>query len=186
MNGHAKECEKALNIDSPSYRGQKTAKGDETEWVLVDGVCKELAPRYWTSVQAEGKPVREFWKDFHYRAPRALTDVDISATVPWWEQYEDKTSSFLNAPVAPETRIDQTDIDNRTHPLVLASASDRVQDMLERKAHNYRRTLARRNRPLPEPLFLIPQVEDRRIRPTTNVYIRPIAPADIRGITVNL
>ncbi|KAH7389850.1 hypothetical protein BKA66DRAFT_510870 [Pyrenochaeta sp. MPI-SDFR-AT-0127] len=182
MNGHADECDKALKIDSPSYRGQKTVIGDRVEWVLVDGVCKELAPRYWTSVQAEGKPVREFWKDLPKRAPEALTDIDIATDPPWWDLYEDDPSPFLSGLAVPEARIDHTHLDNHVHPLVLASATERVQDILDRKAHKHRRMIARRNRPLPAPRSMVTQGEDKRIRPTANIYVRPINPADVRAI----
>ncbi|CAO2652355.1 Nn.00g006380.m01.CDS01 [Neocucurbitaria sp. VM-36] len=182
MNGHGRECTDSMDISSDVFRGRATGNGDEVEHVLVDGVCNEIVPRYWLSAQVEGKPLREFWKEMPYRAPKALSEIDIMEHPPWWESYQDASSCFIDAVLVPEAKIDQADVDNHIDPFGLAPAADKIQNKHDRALSKHLRLKAKRNRVPPEPKFPIPQPEDRRIRPTTNMYLRPVQPADVRGI----
>ncbi|KAF1844140.1 uncharacterized protein K460DRAFT_317343 [Cucurbitaria berberidis CBS 394.84] len=182
MNGHSIECIDSMDISSDSFRGRQTTNGDEVEHVLVDGVCKELVPRYWLLAHIEGKPLREFWKEMPLRAPEALDDTDITAEPPWWDLYTDASSSFISALVVPDAKVDGADVANHINPFGFASATERMRNKRERDINKQQRMLAKRNRPLPEPKFPVPEMEDRRIRPSANVYLRPVQPADVRGI----
>ena len=185
MNSQPNECREQMTLDSDAYRGRETNIDGKVAHVLVDGVCKELVPRYWMSVPVEGKSLRQFWTEMPDRSPEALSDVDITVDPPWWNLYEDPPSCFITGLIVPEAKIDLEDAINHVNTFGFASAEERIQEKIHRNLQKHRRMMAKRNRPLLEQQSLVPQIEDRRIRPTANVYFRPVQPADVRGITVS-
>jgi hypothetical protein len=183
MNGQAADC------STPVSRPPGTFVDDA-------GICKELAPRYWMDAKVENSPMREYWKSFFTAEPKPLEECNIMENPPWWERYEDMVyededehtknlSCYLTGLVVPEARVNLTDPDHPTLPIHLASAEEKVVTMKRRADEKYRRTMAKRNRPVPESKFPMPQIADRSLKPTANIYIRPVQAADVRGIAVS-
>lgn len=182
--GHGDECTALIDFLDLSMPNQGTQ--------AIDGqhdphnvVCKEIVPRYWVQSHVEQMSLRDFWKDLPDRAPSALSDVDIMEEPPWWERFEDGNTCYINGLVVPEAKVNFEDPENPTPMLALASAADKVDHEARRKAEKYRRTMLRRSRPIPETKLFVRQIDDRRIVPKANVYIRPVQPADVRGIAVS-
>lgn len=177
INGHSDDCTK------PIPGGIR--RNPESE----DRVCKELVPRYWAEGRVEDMTLREFWRDMPRRAPKAVTDIDITLDAPWWDRYEDDTSCCINGLVVPEARIDTSDVENYVPgaglSIALASAEEKVMSKRKKEMEKHHRRLARQNRPLPQPQLVLPPVDDKRLRPTANVYLRPVQAADVQGITVS-
>ncbi|KAJ6192759.1 hypothetical protein J3E72DRAFT_399262 [Bipolaris maydis] len=187
MNGHSQECTRSVYYPLSTFSPE-------------DGPCKELAPRYWLEAKVEGSNLRESWKTISTSDPKPLDDTDITIHPPWWELYEDVVyseviheegqgeqhfkhrSCYLNSLPAPEARIDPTDAEHPTTHLMLASAAEKLQDLQQRREAKERRLLAKRNRPVANSMFPMQAMEDRRLRPKTNMYIRPVQPADVVGI----
>jgi hypothetical protein len=147
---------------------------------------KELAPKYWIPEKVEGEPVRIFLTQLPSRAPPALSDMgDTDSPVPWWDRYNDCLADcFLEAPPAPEAKIDVNDTENELEcPYAMISTTDRLRKLKERAQKKERRRLARLNRPV-APVVVDPPAPDLSLRPKANFYIRPIQPADVRGIMV--
>jgi hypothetical protein len=171
MNGHGEQCLDPIDATSLS----------PTE----DGPCREIVPKYWILEKIEGKSTGEFWKQMPVRAPSPLSDCDLLTDLPFWDRYGDGSKEFLDALVVPEARVDPKDPENYTAgPNSLCSAIERIEGIQKGRQYAQNRALAKQRRPLREPTNPLPPVEDRRIRPTSNVYFRPVQPADVRGITV--
>lgn len=190
MNGQAQECAKPVYISPDTFNP-------------VGEACKELAPRYWLEAKVESENLRESWKTISDSHPKPLEDSDPTDYTPWWELYEDfvytevvqeegqaekqlkHTSCYLNALPVPEARVDFADPDYPSAAWQLASAEEKVQDKIKRTEEKQRRMLAKRSRPVPESKFPMPAMEDRRLCPQANIYIRPVQPADVSGIAVS-
>lgn len=157
-----------------------------------DETCKELVPDYWLYDTIESKAIDDFWKELATRTPAALNDVDMFADLPFWERLEDevfdgKPSRFINGLTVPEARVNSEDPDNHDpRGDILASADYRMNLIQQSKVRNQRRTIQRQTRPLKESKSTGPPVEDRRIRPKSNVYFRPVQPTDVEDIAVSL
>ncbi|EUC46651.1 hypothetical protein COCMIDRAFT_92327 [Bipolaris oryzae ATCC 44560] len=187
INGHSRECTRPIYYALCNFSPK-------------DGPCKELAPRYWLEAKVEGCNLKESWKTISASDPKPLDDMDLAGHVPWWEMYEDVVysevihedgqgkrylkhkSCYLNSLPAPEARIDPTDAEHPTTPVMLASAAEKLEAILKRREAKERRVLAKRNRPVPNSTFSMQAMEDRRLRPKANMYIRPVQPADVVGI----
>jgi hypothetical protein len=203
MNGQPPDCSMPVFRAPGTFNGYEVVKtvGDEKtiEYVFDEGsVCKELAPRYWMDAKVGKETLREYWKSFLTAEPKPLEDYDITEHPPWWELYEDvvyedeedeertkSLSCYLNGLEVPDARTNLNDPEYPAQPFHLASAEEKVQNKKKKEEEKYRRTMAKRNRPVSESKFPIPQVEDRRLKPTANIYIRPVQPADVRGIAVS-
>jgi hypothetical protein len=172
MNGHGAECLEAIIIPSTLAEGN---------------VCKELVPVYWTLPKIEQKSLGEFWKLMPKQEPPALSDVDIFADPPFWDRYAEGTGCFINGLDVPDARVDPSDPENHFAGAdLLVSANDRVQCLMEQKKNAHRRSLAKQKRPLRDALPTTPLLPDRRIQPKSNVYFRPVQPADVQGIAVSV
>jgi hypothetical protein len=183
MNGQPEVCTAAISKPPGVFNAE-------------DGVCKELAPRYWMDAKVDKETLREYWKHFLDAEPKPQEDCDLNENPPWWEMYEDivyededdgtkKLSCYLNGLVVPEARVNFNDPDYPSQPIHLASADEKVENKRRRSEEKYRRTMAKRNRPVAESNFPIPPIEDRRLKPAANIYIRPVQAADVRGIAVS-
>ena len=146
--------------------------------------------------------MREAWKKICISDPKPMDEGDLKDHLPWWDRYEDvvytevieddgqdeedlkHTSSYIHALEVPEARTDPS------HPAEkwqLASAEEKVQHRIRRAEEKHQKSLARRNRPTPESMYPpVPPMEDRRLQPRSNMYIRPVQPADVRAIAVSL
>ncbi|KAH6872177.1 hypothetical protein BKA58DRAFT_381504 [Alternaria rosae] len=165
---------------------------------------KEVAPRYWLEIKIEGDNLRENWQKLvtTKSEPKLVDENDLIDYLPWWELYEDTiyeetmdagdgqdqkrlthASSYLHPLTAPDARVDLDDEKCPTAPHVLASTEAKVQAINKRIADKYRKTMAKRSRPMPESKLLVQQMVDRRLRPEANIYIRPIQVSDVLGIT---
>lgn len=180
INGHAPDCTKALDISAQAFTGE----GKHGEHKEAHKNCKELVPQYWMAVQVEGKPLGEFWKEMPSRAPDTFSDIDLAAETPWWERYEIGQRSFLGNLTVPDARIDINAIENRFNKFGFASANMLIADKKARHDRQVQETMARRARPPPEPKVMVAPVivDDRLIRSSTNLYLRPVQDTDIRGI----
>mgnify|MGYP003624103294 CR=1 FL=1 len=171
INGHDDDCTKNMEI-GPHFN--------------EDG-SKELVPRYWIITKIEQDSLGTFWRQFPERAPAPVSDIDLTAELPYWERYEDGTSSYLNGLIVPEASVDLSDPENHMGGFdLLICAAEKVRLIEERKTRAHARTLARQRRPLRESVPTGPPQEDRRIRPKSNVYFRPVQPADVTGIAVSM
>ncbi|KAF1837413.1 hypothetical protein BDW02DRAFT_141204 [Decorospora gaudefroyi] len=197
MNAQPAECTRPLDITSDAFHGCKTVNtvdgSDVVEFVLVNGVCKELAPHYWIRAKVEKQTLREFWKRFLEAEPKPFDQDDLKGDSPWWERYEDVVykneddeigypSCYLDGVVVPEAKINLADPEEETQPFHLASAEEKVQEQKRRREQKNLRMIARRNRPMPEFDMPLPVVEDRRLKPQANIYLRPVQASDVRGI----
>ncbi|OAL56404.1 hypothetical protein IQ07DRAFT_674610 [Pyrenochaeta sp. DS3sAY3a] len=180
INGHAPDCTKALDISAQAFTGE----GEHGEHKEAHKNCKELVPQYWMAVQVEGKPLGEFWKEMPSRAPETFSDIDLAAETPWWERYEIGQKSFLANLTVPDARIDINDIENRFNRYGFASANNLIAEKKARHDRQVQESMARRARPPPEPKVKVTPVvvDDRLIRPSTNLYLRPVQDTDVRGI----
>jgi hypothetical protein len=179
INGHGEECLGDLEV-----KGSLTFTDDSCTEV-VPGSCKEVVPKYWIVSQIEQKSLGEFWKLMPTRQPSALSDVNVQP--PFWERYtEDSEGYFIDSLVVPDAEVDFDDPDNNFGGAdLLASATSRIAAIEERKKLTLRRSAAKQKRTLPESKPVGPPPEDRRIVPKSNVYFRPVQPADIEGIAVS-
>ncbi|KAF2026217.1 hypothetical protein EK21DRAFT_74592 [Setomelanomma holmii] len=170
INGHDEECTKDIKIESH---------------LAENGFCKEIVPKYWVITRIEQDSLGSFWKQFPERAPAPVSDIDVMAVPPFWERYEDGTSFYLKGLIVPDATVDPSDPENNFRGVdMLVSATERVRVIEENKARRHARTLARQRRPLRESVLTGPPQEDRRIVPKSNVYFRPVQPADVYGIAV--
>ncbi|KAH8731648.1 hypothetical protein GQ44DRAFT_755720 [Phaeosphaeriaceae sp. PMI808] len=171
MNGHSKDC--YTKIDHSVLLST----------VAEDSNCKEVVPRYWITPRVGHESTAEFWRQFAGRAPAPLSDIDIEADPPFWERMEDETSHFINALKVPDARVDPEDAGSTLNGIdLLVSAAVRVEGILERRRKAILRKTAKQSRVVPERVYPVPQVDDNRIRPTSNIYLRPVQPADVVGI----
>lgn len=179
INGHDEECTKLIAYDLATFH--------------EDGQCKDLVPTYWLMTMIESKPLGNFWKDMPEQPPSAVSDIDPLEFSPYWERYEGEyyegqPSCFINGLMVPDARVDPDDLENHDPKGVcLASATHRVETIMAGRARDRRRTLLKQKRGPRDfkPVEMMPPMEDRRIRPKSNVYFRPVKPADVEGIAVS-
>ena len=190
INGHAPECIGSMYYPPDTFSPEQ-------------GVCRELAPRYWLEAKVEGTNLRESWKIISTSYPQPLDDGDLTSHPPWWELYEDvvytevihkgtqdqkylrHSSCYLNALPVPDDKVDPNIAENLSGPHNMASATEKILAIKEHREEKQRRMLARRNRPVPNLTPVVLPVEDRRLRPSANIYIRPVQPADVDSIAVS-
>jgi hypothetical protein len=203
MNAQPADCSTPVFRAPGTFNGHEVVKivGDEEiiEYVFDEGVVgKDMAPRYWVNAKVDHDTLREYWKSFLTAEPGPLEGCDLLEHSPWWELYEDMVyededdekhskslSCYLNGLVVPEARVKPDDPEFPTRPIDLASAEEKVQAQKRRTEEIYRRMMAKQNRPVPEPKFPMSQIQDRRLKPQANIYIRPVQPADVKGIAVS-
>ncbi|KAL5115691.1 hypothetical protein ACEQ8H_006403 [Pleosporales sp. CAS-2024a] len=154
---------------------------DDPDFLPEQGECKELVPRYWMLSNIEQVSLGAFWKSMPNRAPSALSD--ISTHPPFWERFAAKSSNYIAALPVPDASIDTSDPDNIfPGPSLLASANDRVDRLKQQRASAQRRAEARQRRPVRDFTPAGPPPPDLRIKLQSNIYLRPVQPADVRGI----
>lgn len=152
------------------------------EEVARQTINHEIAPQSWVADKMERESPQDFWKDFIGRAPPPLSDIVITEHRPFWEDYPDKTTSFLNPTKHPaKCVLDMKDEENRK-PGAGKSATQCLRDISEKNQARKRRRQARQNR-LPQIQEMIPR--DPGYLPTGNVYLRPVVAADAKGIQVS-
>jgi hypothetical protein len=146
---------------------------------------RDLVPRDWIPSQIEGNSPQEFWRSLQSRAPAPVDEGDMDESKPWWESYVNPTTEYLSFVNVPDACIDPEDVDDKKHfmPPTSKAAVDRVKWNQEAE---YRKTMARRNRPtvISTPMN-VPAPPDLSLKPTANIYLRPAQPADIPEITVS-
>ncbi|KAF3043549.1 hypothetical protein E8E11_005770 [Didymella keratinophila] len=177
-NEHSRSCTKLVDISSPDFIG---SKGEDGTWSN-----KDLVPRHWLHDTIDGIPPRKFWEEVRHRAPAPLSDIDITEDPPYWERWSDGQPSdcFMTTLVVPEARIDQDDKDNELElPYAMLCVKERIARVEAIKEERNRKRHARRNRPGIAAKDEGPSALDRQLRPKSNIYLRPVGPADIPGIT---
>ncbi|KAH5038684.1 hypothetical protein HBI74_045430 [Parastagonospora nodorum] len=169
INGHSKMCIEPIPTDT-------------LKCLSEDGSCQEIVPRYWIVGIIEQNSLATFWKSMPARDPPALSDV--SDHPPFWERYAADADHFIDGLSVPNARVDPSDPDNicAARYGLSATSESRVNLMRDRKADAERKAIARQRRPVREFMQPTTPVPDRRIKPDTNIYIRPVQPADVRGI----
>ncbi|KAF2124698.1 hypothetical protein P153DRAFT_349850 [Dothidotthia symphoricarpi CBS 119687] len=177
MNTHSEECIQTMNIESGAFSGEDAGDKGMT-------IPKDLVPRYWMPSTIDGEPLRKFWEKLRHCAPAALGDDDLTDTLPFWDMYENEGSCFIDGLVVPDARVDATDPDNHTRGQFTGeSITVYMEKVADRNHAKHLNLLKKQNRPVREPKVPIPQPEDRRLKPTGNIYLRPVQPADVHGIT---
>jgi hypothetical protein len=170
INGHPNECTQKMEVEA----------------FFEEGNCKEVVPRYWIVSTIEQKSLGEFWKLMPMRQPLALSDV--SAHPPFWERYEDtsKDCFFIEGLAVSEEKVDPDDPNNHFGRAdLLASATQKMEGIKARDQRQRAKQIAKQNRVVPDTKPVGPQPADRRIKLESNVYFRPVQPADIGGIAVS-
>jgi L-amino acid N-acyltransferase YncA len=171
MDGQANVCLNPIDVASTN--------------AFRENGCKDLVPTYWLPQTIEQEATGEFWKKFAGRTPAPLSEVDVFADPPYWERVcDDEDGLYIEALAVPDARVNPNDPDNYISGAdLLVSVEVRIRGIMEQRASAERRRLARQKRPVPEStMSAAPLMPDRRIDPATNVYIRPVQPADVRGI----
>ncbi|KAF2845677.1 hypothetical protein T440DRAFT_407371 [Plenodomus tracheiphilus IPT5] len=177
---------RSITIDEPAFSGRKAVGGATAEYVVGKTIpgeheYNELVPRSWVEPRVEDKTLREYWTDMPKIMPQALEDCDIMADPPWWDRYQD-SSNYITSLTVPEAKVNMLDKENPVKPYQLACAEDKLNAILQRRRAAYNETMAKRHRPAPKTKDWAPPVQSRSIVPMANVYIRPVQPADVRGI----
>ncbi|KAF2997942.1 hypothetical protein E8E13_005573 [Curvularia kusanoi] len=178
LDEHSKQCIVPVRIDSPDFLGVPIGDGKF--------LTKDLVPRYWLHDSIDNAAPRKFWDEFPQRAPAPLTDVDIVEHPPYWERWQEgePENNFMAAVTVPEARVDAGDIDNESKsPYAMISTEERVRRILELRDKRRLRTLAKQNRPVTVTPYEGPPLPDRSLKPKCNIYIRPVQPSDVAGIT---
>ncbi|KAJ4376762.1 hypothetical protein N0V86_006879 [Didymella sp. IMI 355093] len=176
-NEHSRSCTRTMDIDSPDFLGIQNQDG---QWIN-----KDLVPRYWLHEMIDNSPPREFWKQAPHRAPAPMSDIDIMESPPYWERWNDgqPDDCFIVTLVVPEARIDQDDKDNELEsPYAMLCVEERIARIAAIHTERARRQHAKRNRPVIAAKDEGSSAPDRQMRPTANIYLRPVGPADIPGI----
>jgi L-amino acid N-acyltransferase YncA len=171
------------SLQSPLWPANRKVVAFSTTF-REDG-CKELVPPYWLVQTIEQEATGEFWKKLAGRTPAPLSEVDIFADPPYWERVSgDGDGLYIEALNVSDAGVDPNDPDNYISGAdLLVSAEERIRRIMEQRASAERRRLAKQKRPIRESTMPAePPMPDRRINPATNIYIRPVQPADVRGI----
>lgn len=154
---------------------------------LNEGEHKELVPRYWIYTRIEHDSLEDFWRQFPGRAPASVGDLDVEAESPFWDRYVDSTSRYLNPLAVPDARVDDADPQNHMIGFdCLISIDEKLRLMKEIRAKSRAAAMAKRKRPLRETAPVQLPLEDRRISPKSNIYLRPVQPVDVKQIAVSL
>ncbi|KAF2442689.1 hypothetical protein P171DRAFT_486674 [Karstenula rhodostoma CBS 690.94] len=184
INGHDASCTVNLTdlLKLPEFAGV----GVEGGVVLIDGeevaqqtINHEIAPRSWVATKIEGDAPQVFWQAFADRAPSPISDIDITEHRPFWEEYLDGTTDFLNPMQHPaKSVLDMNDEENSKQGPG-KSATQHLRDIFERNQARKRRHQTKK--------FKQPQIQELPprhpgYRPTSNVYLRPVVAADAKGI----
>jgi hypothetical protein len=171
IDGHAKDCLAMMDITtSPLFRGE---------------AGREVVPKYWVASRIEQGSLGEFWKLMPTRQPTALSDV--SAHRPFWERYEEEPlGCFIEGLAVPDAKVDQDDPENNFGgPDILIPANTRIKGIIEGRRKSHLKALAKQKRPVRVSVPVGPQSPVQRFKPLSNVYFRPVQPADIEGIAVS-
>jgi hypothetical protein len=152
---------------------------------LADIGC-DLVPRDWIPTQIEGDAPQQFWRSLPSRAPSPVDDGDFDELKPWWESYANPATEYLSPFKVPDTLIDPEDEDNKKRVCMPLTSQSAVNKMKAKQEADYRKTMARRNRPIvvSKP-GNVPAPPDLSLKPTANIYLRPAQPADIPKLTVS-
>lgn len=187
INGHAEECTLPMDTDWKVGFDQETLKRNIPEDVKSG---KVLVPRYWAEVKVEDMTLRDFWRDLPHHSPAAVDDDDITENSPWWDRFVENGANYVAPLDVPTAYVDMDDPENYAPSVgtkaAMASAAEKVEVLIATRIWKERRRLARQNRPVsPVDVTIIQQEEQRRLRPTVNMYIRPVQASDVQGITVS-
>lgn len=152
---------------------------------LADIGC-DLVPRDWIPTQIESDAPQQFWRSLPSRAPSPIDDVDFDELKPWWESYVNPATEYLFPFNVPDALIDPEDDENKKRAYMPPTSQSAVNKMKAKQEADYRKTMARRNRPIiiskPEN---VPAPPNLSLKPTANIYLRPAQPADIPKLTVS-
>ncbi|KAI8932933.1 hypothetical protein NX059_010404 [Plenodomus lindquistii] len=176
-----------MKLEEPAFSGRHSQSGSVATYIgnkTIPAIHEhlELVPRTWVEPRIEDKTLREYWKDMPKKNPEPMPDCDIMADPPWWDRYVDETSCYITSLAVPEARVNMHDEENPVAPYKLACVEDKLAAIEKRKKEALEKQMAWRNRPMPERMSLPAPVESTGIQPTANIYLRPVQPADVRGI----
>ncbi|KAH9869900.1 hypothetical protein J1614_006821 [Plenodomus biglobosus] len=175
-------------IQEPAFSGRQTKGGPAVEYIAgktIAGVNEynEIVPRRWIDTRVEDKTLREYWTDMSKKAPEALPGCDIMANPPWWDRYTDESSCYITSLTVPEAKVNMLDEENPVAQQDLGCVEDKLNIIFQRRHAQHKRIMEKRSRPLYEIKSLaLPAVESRGIKPKANIFLRPVQPADVRGI----
>ncbi|KAF1954739.1 hypothetical protein CC80DRAFT_549918 [Byssothecium circinans] len=159
---------------------QELARYENSKKHNATYVTMDIAPRSWIPSKIEGCAPRHFWRDYASRAPEALSDIDVREHNAYWDLYkEDKANCFIHTPVAPEVLLDPND-EESGNPNAHTSTTEFMERSKDGRARRARRQQRRREAPPPPFKPCPPRPE---LRPTSNIYLRPVQAADVEEIT---
>ncbi|PVH95565.1 hypothetical protein DM02DRAFT_689884 [Periconia macrospinosa] len=135
--------------------------------------CLEIAPREWIPSSKEGHCLHTFWKNFTSAAPEPLDPEDIDD--PFWNKYMG-TNSFMAPLVHPEAKLDEKDFNNR-HEKSRSTTVNllRMLQVARKRVQSWMKCV------LKDPAHAASDA--RAISPKANIYLRPVKPSDVAGIT---
>ncbi|KAF2714879.1 hypothetical protein K504DRAFT_457068 [Pleomassaria siparia CBS 279.74] len=143
----------------------------------------DMVPRDWIPAKIENESPQQFWRTLPTRAPSPLSDVDFNDISPWWESYINGTTTFLTPLKVPDAEVDKANPDNRPSGLKRTS-EQAIKRRNEAAKERTRRIMEKRNRPIDRNLSVnVPELPDNSLKPTANIYLRPVQPADTPQIT---
>ncbi|KAL5407787.1 hypothetical protein PMIN04_011622 [Paraphaeosphaeria minitans] len=186
INGHDKSCIEDLSdlLTSAEFKGVEVEGGV----VLIDGkevaqqtINHEIVPRSWIATYVDTAPLETFWKGFPERAPAPLSNIEITEHRPFWDEYIDSTTNFLNPMKHPaKSELDMNDEENRKQGAA-QSATQYLRHIDEKVQSRKRRHQAKLAR---KPQVQIQELPPREpgYLPTSNIYLRPVVAADAKGI----
>ncbi|KAF2740853.1 hypothetical protein EJ04DRAFT_597894 [Polyplosphaeria fusca] len=146
------------------------------EW--LSGKC-QIAPPNWIPLRIEMDASQNFWRAHPSRAPEPLDAGDMSE-LPWWEKYIDLEKGVLVNSEVPDVELDMGEDENK-HPGREVSSSEAMFRKEYARRAKEAKILAKRNRPV-APLGPNPG-DERKLKPTAHIHLRPVRPSDISQIT---
>jgi L-amino acid N-acyltransferase YncA len=119
---------------------------------LVEEEKGEVAPRYWTVEDYDGKSPKTYWLDHISRGVEPVDEDDLKNVKPWFRLYKNKTLSLLSALVQPEVAgvdSDENELERLARENDNGSATVAENRKAAEKAKRFaqrKRTLAKRER----------------------------------------
>jgi hypothetical protein len=146
-------------------------------WVLGG----DIALRQWIPTQIDGESPQQFWRTYPAQAPPPQSDIDLTESRPWWEDFHGEEHCQLLKLDVPEAPLDLNDPENH-----LPGRSTTANEALRRKAYaekkRFDRRMEKRNGAINQapPELVIPH---NTLKPVANIYLRPVM-ADIDALPI--
>jgi hypothetical protein len=157
-------------ISSPPYTEPGCKKGEEA-WTKGG----DIALQQWIPIQIDGESPQQFWRSYPAQAPPPQSDIDLTESRPWWEEFTGQDHCQLPKLNVPNSPLDPSEADNRLPGRSMtANEAIRRKAYAEKKKHD--RQMEKRHGALNQtpPELVMP---DTTLKPTANIYLRPVVAA---------